>query len=82
MIAPSLQFAVENALTATIIVLYLAYEIHYGRLNSLAAKVDEVIYAVIALARASDDVDEDQVAERLNGHTPDDLLEEQPRNGD
>ncbi|MEF8881997.1 MAG: hypothetical protein V5A34_05670 [Halapricum sp.] len=79
---PSFQFLLENGLTAVILVIYLHYEIHWGRLHRLAEKIDEVVYAVIALARASDDVDEREVADRLNGHTPDDLLEDQPRNGD
>lgn len=79
---PSFQFLLENGLTALLLTLYLFYEIHYGRLNRLAAKIDEVVYAVIALARASEDVDEEQVAERLNGHTPDDLLDDTPHNGD
>ena len=71
--APSLAFIVENALTAIIIVLYLAYEIHYGRLQRVANKVDEVIIAVIALAQENDDIDDDKVADRLNGSSPEDL---------
>lgn len=71
--APSVAFLVENAMTAVIVVLYLFYEIHFGRLQVVAKKVDEVIIAVIALAQENDDIDEDEVADRLNGSSPDDL---------
>jgi hypothetical protein len=70
---PSVAFLVENAMTAVIVVVYLFYEIHYGRLQRVANKVDEVIIAVIALAQENDDIDEDKVADRLNGSSPDDL---------
>jgi len=69
----SLSFLVENASTAVLVILYLFYEIHYGRLERVADKVDEVIVAVIALAQENDDIDEDEVADRLNGSSPDDL---------
>jgi len=70
---PSLTFLVENALTAIVLVGYLFYEIHHGRLEVLASKVDEVIIAVIALAQENDHVDEEEIADRLNGHSPEDL---------
>jgi len=69
----SLSFLVENASTAVLVILYLFYEIHHGRLERVADKVDEVIVAVIALAQENDDIDEDEVADRLNGSSPDDL---------
>jgi hypothetical protein len=80
--AASLSFLVEHATAGLIVVAYLAYEIHWGRLSDLAAKIDEVIVAVIALARETAGVDEEAVAERLNGHTPRDLLVEGPGEGD
>jgi len=70
---PSFQFVVQNLAPAVAIVAYLAYEIRYGRLETLAAKMDELIIAVVALAQETEDIDEDKVADRLNGHTPDDL---------
>ncbi|EMA17197.1 hypothetical protein [Haloarcula amylolytica] len=69
----SLSFLVENASAAVLVILYLFYEIHHGRLERVADKVDEVIIAVIALAQENDDIDEDEVADRLNGSSPDDL---------
>lgn len=69
----SVAFLVENAMTAVIVVVYLFYEIHYGRLQRVASKVDEVIIAVIALAQENDDIDEEEVANRLNGTSPEDL---------
>lgn len=75
----SLSFLVEQLGTGVMVVTYLWYEIHYGRLSSLARKLDEVIFAVIALARASPGVDEEAVADRLNGHTPDHLISEMER---
>ncbi|GGO01729.1 hypothetical protein [Haloarcula pellucida] len=73
MATPSLSFLVENAMTAVIVVVYLFYEIHYGRLERVAKKVDEVIIAVIALAQENESIDEQKVADRLNGSSPDDL---------
>ena len=70
---PSFQYIVQNAGTAILIIAYLAYEIRIGRLQTLADKLDEVIIAVIALAQETDDIDEDKVADRLNGSSPDDL---------
>ena len=70
---PSFQFVVQNIVPAIVVVGYLAYEIRVGRLETLAAKMDEVIIAVVALAQETERVDEDKVAERLNGHSPDDL---------
>lgn len=69
----SLSFLLEHATTAVLVILYLFYEIHHGRLERVADKVDEVIIAVIALAQENDDIDEDEVADRLNGSSPDDL---------
>lgn len=76
MVEPSLAFLLENALTAIIIVLYLAYEIHWGRLNKLATQMDHVILAILALSRANPRVKEEAIAERLNGHSPESFLEE------
>mgnify|MGYP007042285335 CR=1 FL=1 len=64
----SLSFLVENASTAVLVILYLFYEIHHGRLERVADKVDEVIVAVIALAQENDDIDED---EAVNVHNND-----------
>ncbi|MFW6435661.1 MAG: hypothetical protein ACOCY1_04700 [Halovenus sp.] len=72
MVSPS--FLIEQGSTATLIIVYLWYEIHHGRLDDYAHKLDETIYAVIALAREVEDVDEQAVADRLNGHSPDDLI--------
>lgn len=69
----SLQFVADNALPAVIVAGYLAYEIRWGRLSTLANKLDEIIIAVVALAKENDDIDEDAVADRLNGSSPDDL---------
>jgi hypothetical protein len=77
--AASLSFLVEHATAGLIVVAYLVYEIHWGRLSTLAAKIDEVIVAVIALARATPRVNEQKVVDRLDGHTPDDLLVEPSR---
>lgn len=75
--AASVAFLVEHGTTALIIIVYLFYEIHWGRLDSLANTIDEVVHAVIALARETRGVDEEAVVERLNGHTPKDLLEDE-----
>lgn len=69
-----LVYVIDNALPALMVTLYLAYEIHFGRLDDLAGKIDALIDAVVALARESPAIDEDKVAERLNGDSPDDLI--------
>jgi len=76
----SLSFLVENVGIALLIIAYLWYEIHHGRgdeyfsqLGDVAAKVDETIIAVVALSHEIEDIDEDKVADRLNGHSPDDF---------
>lgn len=78
-VALSVPFLVENVLQAIIIIAYLFYEIHWGRLNRLANTLDEVVRAVIALARETRGVDEAAVVDRLNGHTPKDLLTDEEK---
>ena len=70
----SLTFLIENILVAAIVVFYLYYEIHYGRVSSFADRLDAVVDSVIALAREHDNIDEQKVIDRLNGHTPDGLI--------
>ena len=74
MLGISLAFLVQNSLTAVIVVVYLFYEIHYGRLSALTHKINAMIIAIIALAKANERVDEEKVIESLNGSTPEDLL--------
>jgi hypothetical protein len=76
----SLSFLAENIGIALPVIAYLWYEVHHGRgeeyfsqIDSVAAKVDETIIAVVALSHEIEDIDEDKVADRLNGHSPDDF---------
>lgn len=69
----SLSFVAQNAGVALPVIAYLWYEIHHGRLEDLSAKVDETIIAVVALSHEIEDIDEDAVSDRLNGHSPDDF---------
>lgn len=77
MVEVSIGFILENSLTALILIVYLAYEIHFGRLNKLATQMDSVIDVLIALSRTNDEIDSDAVSERLNGDSPRDLFIEE-----
>jgi hypothetical protein len=69
----SLSFVAQNAGVALPVIVYLYYEIHHGRVDDLSSKVDETIIATVALSQEIEDIDEDAVADRLNGHSPDDF---------
>lgn len=71
---PSLGFLIENSATAIIIIAYLSYEIYFGRFRRFIERLEGVVDAVVALAREHDNIDEERVVERVNGHGPDDLV--------
>jgi hypothetical protein len=75
---PIFEFLLENALTAIIIVVYIFYEIHFGRIGRSMDKVESIIIAVIALARETPGVDDEKVEDLLNGSTPDGLRRGDP----
>lgn len=60
----------EQAGTALLIITYLAYELRYGRGAHVLDQLDGIIAVVIAIARENPNIDEDRVAERLNGDAP------------
>lgn len=76
MVDPSISFLVENALTAVLLIAYLWYEIHHGRLEKLANQMDAVIMAIIALSQNNPRVDEDAIINNLNGETPQHFVKE------
>lgn len=70
----SLGFVVENALTAVLIIAYIGYEIHYGRLNTLTMRMEGVTDAIVALSRQVEGVDERAVIDRIDGTSPNDFI--------
>lgn len=69
-ITPSVSFLIENVLVALLIILYLGYEIHWGRGKALTNKIEGLIEVVVAIAQENPEIDEQDVADRLNGNAP------------
>lgn len=71
-----INFVIENSLTALIVVAYIYYEVHWGRFANFQERMEGVVDAVVALAREHDDIDEEKVANRVNGDSPEDLIKD------
>lgn len=67
---------IENMLTAVIIVAYLFYEVRFGRGARFSHKLEGLIEVTVALARENPDIDDEAVADRLNGDTPSQFVED------
>jgi hypothetical protein len=77
-VSPSLSLGLllENSLTAIIIIAYLAYETYFGRFRQFIERQGALVNAVVALAREHDNIDEQKVSERVNGHGPHDFVKD------
>ncbi|MDT3434703.1 hypothetical protein [Haloarcula sp. 1CSR25-25] len=69
-VTPSISFLIENVLVALLIIIYLAYEIRLGRGQALASKLNGLVEVTVAIARENPNIDEERVADRLNGDAP------------
>jgi len=70
MVAIPWTIVLEQAGTALLIIAYLVYELRWGRGAHLMDQMDGIIKVVIAIARENDNIDEERVADRLNGDAP------------
>lgn len=68
---------------AIAVLLYLAYEIHYGRFDLALERLRAVEHAVVSIARVQEDIDHQLITQELNVESPDDYIEKSSiRNGD
>ncbi|MFB6284584.1 MAG: hypothetical protein ABEK59_11775 [Halobacteria archaeon] len=74
-----MEMLFERSLTAILIIAYLFYEIHHGRVEVFAEKLDTTIDAVVALARESENIDEEKYVEEVNGDMPARYIQEKQK---